>query len=209
MVKEFLKKIHWLGHDAFRINSTKTIYMDPYKISGGPQADIILISHEHYDHCSVDDVAKIQRNNTIIVTEKQSAKKLSGDIRILSPGQSISLDDVLIEAVPAYNVDKQFHPKKNNWLGFIVEIDGIRIYHAGDSDFIPEMKGLHVDIALVPVSGIYVMDPKQAVEAVLAIQPKIAIPMHYGDIVGTLEDAKQFQQALKGKMDVVILEKTS
>jgi L-ascorbate metabolism protein UlaG (beta-lactamase superfamily) len=114
---------------------------------------------------------------------------------------------VTVEAVPAYNTNKNFHPKANGWLGFIVEIDGVRVYHAGDSDFIPEMKGLKVDIALLPVSGTYVMTAKEAVEAALAIKPQIVIPMHYGSIVGGDSDAAEFQKALKDRLQVVVLVK--
>ena len=162
-------KIVWLGHDGFRIDAEKTIYFDPYEIAAGKMADIILITHEHFDHCSPDDVAKIQQPETVIVTEKNSAKKLSGDVRVVSPGDTLTVDGVKIEAVPAYNINKNFHPKANGWLGFIVEIEGVRVYHAGDTDFIPEMQDFKTDIALLPVSGTYVMTAGEAVEAALAL----------------------------------------
>jgi len=211
MIDEIVKKIVWLGHDAFRIEADKIIYVDPFEIapeSGfSPQADLILITHEHYDHCSTEDIAKIQGDKSIIVTEKNSAAKLSGDIRIMKPGDVLTVDGIKIETVPSYNTDKQFHPQENDWLGFIIEIQGIRIYHAGDADFIPEMKDLSVDIALLPVSGTYVMTAAQAAEAALAINPELAIPMHYGAIVGSEQDALDFKQALEGKVDVLILPK--
>jgi len=125
----------------------------------------------------------------------------------MKPGDVLDLANIRIEAVPAYNTDKDFHPRKNGWLGFIVDIQGVRIYHAGDTDFIPEMKGLKPDIALLPVSGTYVMTAEQAVKAALAIQPKLAIPMHYGAIVGDVQDAVDFKKALEGKIEVRILEK--
>ena len=203
-VKEFSEKIKWLGHDGFRIDAGKTIYIDPYQIEGGPTADLILISHEHFDHCSVEDVEKIKGSKTVIVTEHDSAKKLTGDVRVLKPGDSLTVDDVNIRTVPSYNTDKDFHPQTNNWLGFIVETEGVSVYHAGDSDFIPEMKELEVDIALLPVSGTYVMRADQAVEAALAINPKLAIPMHYGAIVGDDNDAVIFRDALADKMEVLV-----
>ena len=207
MIEEIAQKIVWLGHDSFRIDAEKTIYFDPYEISPGPQADLILVSHEHFDHCSPEDVSKIQGPETVIITDKTSAEKLTGDVRIVTPGESMSLGGVKIEVVPSYNRDKDFHPKQKAWLGFVVEVDGVRIYHAGDTDFIPEMKELKVDIALLPVSGTYVMTAEQAVEAALAIQPKLAIPMHYGAIVGDEKDAFVFQESLKGKINVRILPK--
>ena len=206
-IQDFSKKIKWLGHDGFRIDAKKTIYFDPYEISGGPKADLICISHEHFDHCSPGDIAKIQGPGTVIVTEGDSAKKLTGDVKVLSPGENLTLDEITVQAVPSYNTDKAFHPRENKWLGFVVDVEGVKIYHAGDCDFIPEMKDLDVDIAFLPVSGTYVMTSEQAVEAALAINPTLAIPMHYGAIVGDEKDAVQFKKALEGKVEVVVLQK--
>ena len=208
MVEDMARKIRWLGHDGFRIDADKTIYIDPYQITTGPGADLILITHEHFDHCSPDDVEQIKTPGTTIITEKDSAAKLSGDVRVISPGKSMSIENMMIHAVPAYNTNKDFHPKKNGWLGFIIELDGTRIYHAGDTDVIPEMNDFETDIALLPVSGTYVMTAEEAVEAALAIQPKLAIPMHFGAIVGGEQDAQLFKQHLEGKVDVRILPKT-
>jgi L-ascorbate metabolism protein UlaG (beta-lactamase superfamily) len=199
-----IDQIHWLGHDSFYVEASKTIYFDPWDVSGSPKADLILISHEHFDHCSPDDVEKISKPDTVIFTEPGSAAKLKGQVKIMSPGQTITQGGIKISAVPSYNTDKQYHPKANNWLGFIVEIDGVSIYHAGDTDFIPEMKDLQVDIALIPVSGTYVMDADQAIESARAIKPKIAVPMHYGKLVGSEKDAEKFAQALANEMKVVI-----
>ena len=207
MIEDMAGKIHWLGHDTFRIDAEKTLYFDPFQVSFGPKADVIMISHDHFDHCSPEDVAKIQGPGTVIITEKDSEKKLSGDVRVLKPGESLEVKGVKVEAVPSYNVDKDFHPRRNGWLGFIVEVEGFRIYHAGDCDFMPEMKGLQVDIAMLPVSGTYVMTADQAVKAALAIKPKCAIPMHYGAIVGEERDALHFKRDLEGKVNVRVLPK--
>lgn len=203
---EVAERIHWLGHDAFRIDGDKIIYIDPYQILPGRPADLILITHDHFDHCSPDDVAKIQTPDTVIVTEPSAAKKLNGKVRTMKPGDELDIEGIHIEAVPAYNTNKNFHPQKNNWLGFIIEVEGTRIYHAGDTDLIDEMRDFDVDIALLPVSGTYVMTADEAVEAVERLKPELVIPMHYGTVVGSEDDAKLFAQALQGKTKVLILQ---
>ena len=182
--QEMNQRIDWLGHDGFRINGEKTVYIDPFEIKGGGPADLILITHDHYDHCSVADVEKITGPHTVIITEADSAKKLKGDVKVMKPGETLEISGVKIEATPAYNTNKKFHPKGKNWLGFVVEMDRVRIYHAGDTDFIDEMRDIKTHIALLPVSGTYVMTAQEAVQAALAIRPEIAVPMHYGAIVG-------------------------
>jgi L-ascorbate metabolism protein UlaG (beta-lactamase superfamily) len=207
MIEEVFKKLSWLGHDGFLYQDKKNVYFDPYQIAGGPPADLILITHDHFDHCSPEDVVRIQTKDTLIITEPESAKKLTGRVETMKPGDVKQWEGFTIEAVPAYNTDKDFHPKKNNWLGFIVTIKGVRVYHPGDADFIPEMKNLKADIAFLPVSGTYVMTAKQAAEAARAIKPQIAVPMHYGAIVGSDKDAQEFKKLLNGEIEVRILTK--
>jgi L-ascorbate metabolism protein UlaG (beta-lactamase superfamily) len=204
--QKVIKNIHWLGHDTFKITAEKVIYTDPFKIKKKDKADIILITHDHYDHCSPDDIKKLQGTDTIIVATADCAKKLSGNIKTIKAGDKINAGGVEIEAVPSYNTNKQFHPKSSGWVGYIFTAGGQRIYIAGDTDYIPEMKTFNdIDIALLPVSGTYVMTAEEAVKAALDIRPKIAIPMHYGSIIGDESDARRFADALKAKIEVVIL----
>lgn len=200
-----IENIKWLGHDTFKISGEKVIYTDPFKLKKNDSADIILITHEHRDHCSPDDVKKIQKTDTIIVTTPDCAGKLSGNIKTVKPGDKLTVSGLEVEAVPAYNTNKQFHTKDRNWVGYIITVKGQRIYIAGDTDHIPEMKTFKADIALLPVSGTYVMTAEEAVQAALDIKPKIAIPMHYNSVVGTKKDAVRFADGLKGKIDVRIL----
>ena len=205
MVQNIIKKIHWLGHDGFRIDSDRIIYFDPYQIKSAVPADIIFISHDHFDHCSEDDIKKIQKKDTVIVTDATTAKKLQGSIEVVKPGDTLTVDTIAVEVVPSYNTNKTFHPKASGLLGFIVTVDGVRIYHAGDTDFIPEMNSIKADIALLPVSGTYVMTAEEAVQAALAIKPAVAIPMHFNAIVGSEKDAALFKEKLAGKIEVVVL----
>lgn len=202
-----VKNIHWLGHDTFKIADEKMIiYTDPFKIKKKDIADIILITHEHYDHCSFEDIKKIQGPDTVIVATSDCAGKLTGKTMTVKPGDKINVSGVDIEAVPSYNTNKQFHTKDKGWVGYIFTVKGQRIYLAGDTDYIPEMKTFkNIDVALLPVSGTYVMTADEAVKAALDIKPKIAIPMHYGSIVGDKNDAMRFAKGLKGKIEVVIL----
>jgi L-ascorbate metabolism protein UlaG (beta-lactamase superfamily) len=206
-VETIAGKMHWLGHDAIRIDAGLTIYFDPFQIEPGPVADIIFISHDHYDHCSPEDLAKIQGPDTIIVTAQSCRDKVKGTIKVAAPGDALVVKDIPVQVVASYNINKKFHPKKNRWLGFIVEIDGVRVYHAGDTDMIEEMQEIKTDIALLPVSGTYVMTAEEAAEAALVIKPSLAIPMHYGAIVGDASDAERFKKLLAGKIPVTILKK--
>jgi L-ascorbate metabolism protein UlaG (beta-lactamase superfamily) len=190
-----IDNIHWLGHDSFRIDGDVTIYIDPWKLAAGsPPADLILVTHEHSDHFSPEDIDLIRTAQTELVAIATVAAKLSGPVHTVKPGDRLTVRGVAIEVLPAYNLAKKFHPREKGHVGYVLTVGGQRIYHAGDTDAIPEMAGLQPDIAMIPVSGTYVMDAEEAVEAVKLLQPGLAIPMHYGAIVGSEADALRFQQ---------------
>jgi L-ascorbate metabolism protein UlaG (beta-lactamase superfamily) len=194
-----LAKLHRLGHDSFRFDGPPVIYFDPWKLpAGSPIADLILVSHEHFDHCSPEDVKKISGPSTVVIAPPSAAGNLPG-ARVLRPGEATVVGQVKVEAVPAYNLTKfrspgvPFHPKTAGHNGYIVTVDGERLYHAGDTDHIPEMAGFRCDVALLPVSGTYVMTADEAAAAAADIKPAVAVPMHYGDIVGSNADVERFK----------------
>lgn len=210
-------KIRWHGHDTFSLEKGLTICIDPYKLSRLIPADIVLISHNHFDHLSLEDLKKTSSSNTVIIAAKECVSQLSKvackELIGILPGQEKVVNNVKVKALPAYNIDKinpdtskPFHPKEDNKVGFIVNIENISIYHTGDSDLIPEMTDLKPDILLVPISGTYVMTAKEAVKATEKIKPKLAIPMHYGTIVGSEANAKEFKTMVKS-CEVQILTK--
>jgi L-ascorbate metabolism protein UlaG (beta-lactamase superfamily) len=202
-----IDNIHWLGHDSFRIDGDVTIYIDPWKLTAGcPPADLILITHNHSDHFSPDDIAQIRVGGTELVAPAVVASKLTGPVHKVKAGDHLTVKGVDIAVLPAYNVDKKYHPQHAGHVGYVLTVGGQRIYHAGDTDAIPEMAGLRPDIAMLPVSGTYVMDAEEAVEAVKLLQPGLAIPMHYGAIVGSEADALRFQQLSPAPVQIMVRE---
>jgi L-ascorbate metabolism protein UlaG (beta-lactamase superfamily) len=193
------ERIVWLGHSSFRILADKIIYIDPWKIRRPePLADVILISHPHFDHFSATDIKKLQQPGTMVVAPHECGSKLTGDFRLAAPGDTLVTHGYAIDTVPAYNLDKSFHPRKNGWLGYVINIGKRRIYYAGDTDRIPEMRALGaINVALLPIGGTYTMSPKEAAEAANSIRAEITIPYHYGDIIGSVLDAQQFCKCCK------------
>jgi len=203
-------KITWFGHATFKIETSgKTIYIDPYVLpKGSPLAEIILITHDHYDHCDPSKVNEIKSGRTRIVTTEKAAQKLGSGVKKVKAGDSLEIEGIRIRAVEAYNTDKPFHPKGVG-VGFIIESEGKKIYHTGDSDYIPEMNSLKgLTAVLIPIGGTYTMGIEQAAEAILAMKPKFAIPMHYNFLEGLNADASDFKNRVedKGETKVEILE---
>jgi L-ascorbate metabolism protein UlaG (beta-lactamase superfamily) len=214
-------ELKWLGHSGFLIKNHKIIYIDPYNIkTDSEKADIILITHSHYDHCSVADIKNIIKDGTKILLTADCQSKMTRfdtkiDMQIVEPNQELTFGEIKISTVPSYNIDKPFHQKSEEWVGYIIKINGVIVYHAGDTDFIPEMQRLtgykqpgKEFIALLPIGGRFTMNAEEAVEAAKLIQPTFAIPIHYGSIIGTKEDAEEFAKLCKeARINVNILEK--
>jgi L-ascorbate metabolism protein UlaG (beta-lactamase superfamily) len=208
-------QITWLGHDGFKLKKGTVVYIDPYQLgSAAEPADVVCVTHEHSDHLSVDDLARIVTPQTTVVTIPACRGAAVGlrpkVVRVVKPGDRLEVDGVAIHAVPAYNTSKfrspgnPFHPQADGKVGFVIAIGGVCVYHAGDTDAIPEMASLgRVDVALLPVSGTYVMTAAEAVTACNAIRPTLAIPMHYGSIVGTVADADAFRKSAPCRVEIL------
>ena len=207
-----LNNIEVLFHSSIRINKEKTIYIDPFKIDRNyNDADIIFITHDHYDHYSEEDIDKVINENAVIVIPEELLTKVlkkginKNAIITVKPNQKYMVQGIKFETVPAYNTNKTFHPKENGWVGYVIEINEIKYYIAGDTDITEENKKVKCDVAFVPVGGTYTMDFKEAAQLVNEIQPKVAVPIHYGSVVGTKQDAEEFVKLLHTNIKGVIL----
>ena len=206
------EQIEVFTQSSIRIRAQKgTIYIDPFQMKTKPQdANFIFITHDHYDHYSPEDIQKVAGWKTILVVPKglqkqaQEVAKLVSRIEVVGPGEKREINGLKIETVPSYNLSKAYHPKKAGWVGYILTIEGKRIYIAGDTDATKEAKAVECDIALVPIGGTFTMDAKEAADLINTIRPEVAIPTHYGSIVGKKEDAKTFQQKVKAPVEVEI-----
>jgi L-ascorbate metabolism protein UlaG (beta-lactamase superfamily) len=199
-VDELEQSIQWLGHAGFRLKAArKLIYIDPYRAPTGPPGDLILITHDHFDHFSPEDLSQIRSDRTRVIGPATVTEQVSGPTTSIAPGETVELDGIEVTAVAAYNTNKlntegkPFHPREAGWVGYVIQAGGRRIYHSGDTDVIPEMdQASGVDVALLPVSGTYVMTALEAAEAARRIAPHVAIPMHWGTLIGSQADAEQF-----------------
>lgn len=202
-------ELEWFGHATLMVKGEgRVIYFDPFTLPMNPErADLVLITHDHYDHCDPGKVDMIKKPDTVIVTTEKSARKLSGNVKTIFAGSTLEERGIRILAVPAYNIGKLFHPRGSG-VGFVIDVGGIKVYHAGDTDFIPEMSDIKTDIALLPIGGTYTMNEDEAVKAALAIKPKVVIPIHYGQIEGTDANPESFREKVREKnseIDVRIL----
>ena len=209
-----LEYIEVLCHSSIKINKEKVIYIDPFKIEKNyNDADIVFITHDHFDHYSEEDIDKvINENTTIIIPEELLTKLLKKGINknaiiTVEPNEKYVVQGIKFETIPAYNTNKTFHPKENGWVGYIIEIKGVRYYIAGDTDITEENRRVKCDVAFVPVGGTYTTDFKEAAQLINEIQPKIAVPIHYGSVVGTKQDATDFIKLLNPSIKGIILMK--
>ncbi|MBN2454062.1 MBL fold metallo-hydrolase [Candidatus Woesearchaeota archaeon] len=208
---ELLDGIKWLGHASFAIKDVKTIVIDPYELKEAPKADIVLITHDHFDHCSPKDLKEVLKDDTIVVSIPGCAEKLvdKSRLRTVKPGQEIKVEGIRIRTIPAYNVRPErlsYHPRGNEGVGYIIDLPGRRIYHAGDTDFIEEMKQLKdIDVAMLPIGGTYTMDVNEAAEAANAIKAKVTVPMHYRKwLKDKSKDAEElFRSKVRGEVAVI------
>jgi len=210
-----LENIHWLGHDSFRLDGSVTVYIDPWKLPAGlPAAGLILVTHDHFDHLSSADIAALSGPETVVVGPACVTAQLADlETVTVTPGQSIELKGVAIEAVPAYNLTKfrepgqPYHPKEAGYVGYIVALDGVRYYHAGDTDAVPEMRDVHCDVALLPVGGTFTMTADEAAGACELIDAAATVPMHYGEVVGDAGDAERFRERCSVPVTILPLER--
>ena len=207
-----LNNIEVLYHSSIRINKEKTIYIDPFKIDRNyNDADIIFVTHDHYDHYSEEDIDKVINENTVIVIPEELLTKVlkkginKEAIVTVEPNKKYMVQGIKFETIPAYNINKTFHPKENDWVGYVIEINGVKYYIAGDTDITEENKRVKCDVAFVPVGGTYTMDFEEAAQLVNEIQPKVAVPIHYGSVVGTKQDAEKFVKLLHTNIKGIIL----
>lgn len=194
-----LENIEVLCHSSIKISKEKIIYIDPFKINENfNDADIVFITHSHYDHYSKEDINKIKKDDTKIIAPKETIEKLLQEgykqesLISVEPNKEYKVEEIKFETISAYNIDKQFHPKENEWVGYIIELQGIKYYIAGDTDINEENRKVKCDVAFVPVGGTYTMNYKEATNFINEIKPKIAVPIHYGSVVGTKQDAINF-----------------
>lgn len=207
-----LENIEVLCHSSIKINKEKVIYIDPFKIENNyNDADIIFITHSHYDHYSEEDINKVKNNETTIIAPCDATSKLlengieKDKVILVEPNKKYSVKGINFETIPAYNTNKKFHPKENGWVGYIIQLEENKYYILGDTDITEENRKVKCDVAFVPVGGIYTMDFKEAADLINEIKPKIAVPIHYGSIVGTKQDGIKFSKLLDSGIQCKIL----
>lgn len=208
-----IEKIKLISQSALRIDSDIIIYFDPFKLTDefNNDADYIFITHSHYDHFSKEDILRIKKDTTKIIVPSdlyEECKKMGfSEVMVVEPNKDYVIDNIWFKTVPAYNINKEFHKKEFNWIGYIIDVENNILYIAGDTDNIPEIRNINCDIAFVPIGGTYTMNYKEAAELIKEMRPKLAVPTHYKTVVGSVDDAYNFKKELENIINVKILMK--
>ena len=204
MEKNLFLHVEVLCHSSIRLSGDRVVYIDPFRVEGSPHnGDLILITHEHFDHFSLEDIEKVQKADSFFVLPASVDPKGLPQDRVLTvhPGDRLRLRDVWIWATPAYNEEKAFHPQEKQWVGYVVELGGLRYYIAGDTDNVEPLRRLSCDVALLPVGGTYTMDAKEAAALAAQIAPQGAVPTHYGSVAGSMADGRHFLELLPPEIE--------
>jgi len=196
-----LENVKLFCHNSIKLTGSKTIYVDPYKIETEfHDADFVLCTHTHFDHYSIEDIEKVSKKGTIIIAPSDE----QGIIKVI-PNVKYEIEGLKFKTTYAYNIDKDFHPKANNWVGYIIELDGKKYYIAGDTDNVPEIQKVECDVAFIPVGGTYTMNKEEAKELAKILNAKVIVPTHYGLIVGEKTDGENFAKSIKNKKVEVLI----
>lgn len=200
-------KIEVNANSSIRIEAGKVIYFDPFQIEEERHdADIIFVTHDHFDHFSSEDIEKIEKKDTIFVVPECMHSLLDKErVITAAAGEALNVEGFEAEAIPSYNVGKPFHPKKKGYIGYIVKIEGQRVYVAGDCDANEDNRKVDCDIALIPIGGKYTMNYEEAAALTDVIRPELVIPTHYGDVAGDKEDGKKFKELVDPSIEVKLL----
>lgn len=201
---DILRGVTWFKQAAIRVRSRdRVLYVDPWGVSAGEPADYILLTHPHYDHFSEDDIARVRSARTVVIEPLSMRKQFEDADHFLKPGDLLQLDALDVLAVPAYNVSLRFHPRESDWLGYVFTLGGVTYYHAGDTDFVESMNEIRCDVAFLPVDGHYTMGPEAAARAAVACDAKVVVPIHWGDVVGSLEDAERLAALVDAEVRIL------
>jgi L-ascorbate metabolism protein UlaG (beta-lactamase superfamily) len=194
-----IERFTWFKQSAYRWDGDgATVYIDPWGVpEGAPEADVIFITHAHDDHFQPEEIQRLTKKDTQIVAPRDIAAELSGNVRPVAPGDTVEAGGIKGQAVPAYNIAEErleMHPKANGWVGYVLQLGDATYYHAGDTDHLTDLETISPQVAFVPIGGTFTMDASEAAGLIRIMSPQLAVPMHYGFVVGSPADAERFRQ---------------